>query len=71
CRGNTTEPPCPAASPTPSSGMSLKTLERQHILRAMEAEGGNKVRVARALGISRRRLYRLLEKQGLDGPATA
>ena len=70
-RPRTTEPPCPAASPTPSSGMSLKALERQHILRAMEAEGGNKVRVARALGISRRRLYRLLEKHGLAGPGTA
>ena len=65
------EPPCPAAPLTPSSGMSLKALERQHILRAMEAAGGNKVRAARALGISRRRLYRLLEKHGLDGPATA
>ena len=65
------ELPCPAAPPASSSGMSLGALERQHILQAMEAAGGNKVRAARALGISRRRLYRLLEKQGLDGPATA
>ena len=65
------ELPCQAAPPASSSGMSLGALERQHILQAMEAAGGNKVRAARALGISRRRLYRLLEKQGLDGPATA
>jgi transcriptional regulator with PAS, ATPase and Fis domain len=70
-RLRTTEPPCPAAPLTPSSGMSLKTLERQHILRAMEAEGGNKVRAAQALGISRRRLYHLLKTHGLAGPGTA
>ena len=65
------ELPCPAAPPASSSGMGLGALERQHILQAMEAAAGNKVRAARALGISRRRLYRLLEKHGLDGPATA
>jgi transcriptional regulator with GAF, ATPase, and Fis domain len=64
------ELPCPAVPPASSSEMSLGGLERQHILRAMEAAGGNKVWAARALGISRRRLYRLLEKHG-DGPATA
>ncbi|MGZ3304038.1 MAG: helix-turn-helix domain-containing protein [Isosphaeraceae bacterium] len=51
--------------------MSLGALECQHIRQAMEVAGGNKVRAARALGISRRRLYRLLEKQRLDGPTTA
>ena len=56
--------PCP-------SEMSLEAVDRQQILRAMEAAGGNKVQAARALGISRRRLYRLLEKHGLGGPATA
>ena len=56
--------------PRPSE-MSRWALERQQILRAMEEAGGNKVQAARALGISRRRLYRLLEKHGLDDPATA
>ena len=68
------ELPCPAApidflsifhaDPASSSGMSLGALEHQHIAQAMEAAGGNKARAARALGISRRRLYRLLEKHG-------
>ena len=65
------ELPCPAAPPASSSEMSLGALEHQHILRAMEAAGGNKVRAAQTLGISRRRLYRLLEKQRLDDPTTA
>ncbi|MEO6809516.1 MAG: sigma-54 dependent transcriptional regulator [Isosphaeraceae bacterium] len=40
----------------------LDSLERMHIRRVLEAEGGNKARTARALQISRRKLYRLLEK---------
>jgi len=56
--------------PRPSE-MSRSALERQQILRAMEEAGGNKVQAARALGISRRRLYRFLAKHGLGGPATA
>ena len=33
----------------------------------LQREKGNKVHAARALGISRRALYRLIEKYGLDG----
>jgi DNA-binding NtrC family response regulator len=43
----------------------LESLERLHIERMLQAEHGNKARAARALGISRRRLYRLLEKYGI------
>jgi DNA-binding NtrC family response regulator len=43
----------------------LADLERQHIQQILAGESGNKARAARALGISRRRLYRLLEKYGL------
>jgi transcriptional regulator with PAS, ATPase and Fis domain len=41
---------------------SLEALERRHVLSVLQQEGGNKVHAARALGISRRALYRLLEK---------
>jgi DNA-binding NtrC family response regulator len=48
-----------------SNGTHLEDLEREHIQRVLNAERGNKARAARALGISRRRLYRLLERHGL------
>jgi DNA-binding NtrC family response regulator len=59
-------PTAPSREPTiKSNGTHLEDLERKHIQRVLEAEGCNKARAARALGISRRRLYRLLEKHGL------
>ncbi len=55
-----------------SNGSNLEELERQHIRHVLDAESWNKARAARSLGISRRRLYRLLEKHGLTKPiATA
>jgi transcriptional regulator with GAF, ATPase, and Fis domain len=64
------EPP-PAASPTADpAGTGLDAIERSHILRVVEAERGNKARAARALGVSRRKLYRLLERHGLADPGT-
>jgi DNA-binding NtrC family response regulator len=60
----------PAAAPAPASpGTSLSARERAHIVRVLDAEGGNKARAARALGVSRRKLYRLLEKHGLADSA--
>jgi len=44
------------------SSDDLASLERTHILEILQREGGNKARAARALGINRRRLYRLLQK---------
>jgi len=45
-------------------------VERQHLIQVMQQEKGNKVHTAKALGISRRALYRLLEKYRLtDEPA--
>jgi len=64
-----TQPPA-VTSPAPSRGQDLSALERQHIVRVLESEGGNKVRAARALGISRRRLYRLLDKHDISRPST-
>jgi DNA-binding NtrC family response regulator len=47
---------------------NLHWMQRQHILAVLEEARGNKVHAARALGISRRALYRLLDKYGLRGP---
>ncbi|HET6883666.1 MAG TPA: sigma-54 dependent transcriptional regulator, partial [Pirellulales bacterium] len=43
----------------------LEEIERAHVVDVMEREQGNKARAARALGINRRSLYRLLEKYGI------
>jgi DNA-binding NtrC family response regulator len=64
----------PAATVAPASDADrtdLDAIERSHILRVVEAEHGNKARAARALGVSRRKLYRLLERHGLADPGTS
>ena len=53
-----------AALPHPGT-MTLETMERTMIVRALEHYGGNLTRVAEALGLSRPALYRRLEKHGL------
>ncbi len=48
---------------TPAAGFDdLASLERAHIVAVLQKEHGNKARAARALGIHRRKLYRLMDR---------
>jgi DNA-binding NtrC family response regulator len=55
--------------PAVASGDSdlLITVEREHIQRALLRSGGNKKAAAKMLGLSRRALYRRLERLDLAG----
>jgi DNA-binding NtrC family response regulator len=44
---------------------SLEGHERRHVAAVLQRHGGNMVHAAKALGVSRRTLYRLIEKYGL------
>jgi DNA-binding NtrC family response regulator len=48
-----------SAEPT---GVRLEDLERAHVVRILRENHGNKAQAARALGIHRRKLYRMLER---------
>jgi DNA-binding NtrC family response regulator len=54
--------------PSPGSDVDLETLNRLHVAEVYRRHNGNKARTARALGIGRRSLYRLLEKYHIDQP---
>lgn len=45
----------------------LREVVRRHVLQVLRQERGNRVRAAQALGISRRALYRLIDKFRLEG----
>jgi transcriptional regulator of acetoin/glycerol metabolism len=60
-----------AAAPSPSATQDLDQVERDHIVRVLADVKGNKQAAARRLGISRRTLYRRLERHGLaEAPQT-
>jgi len=51
-----------SAGPAP---LTLEAAERDQILRALDAAGGKRIDAARVLGLSRRTLYRKLERHGI------
>jgi DNA-binding NtrC family response regulator len=63
--------PSGQASPTmaplapPAPDLSLEAAERDQIRRALDAAGGRRIAAARLLGLSRRTLYRKLDKYGI------
>jgi two-component system response regulator AtoC len=54
------------SSSTAGDPRHLSEVERRHVQAVLHEENGNKVHAARVLGISRRSLYRLIEKYHLD-----
>jgi len=48
--------------PTGAVTDDLATIQRAHVVDVLRRERGNKARAARALGVNRRSLYRLLDK---------
>jgi DNA-binding NtrC family response regulator len=67
-----------ASRPAPVPGVAAPTtgpddldgIERRHVADVLRRHGGNKVQAAKALGVSRRTLYRLIDKHRLaDGTA--
>jgi len=56
------------APPGPSADATLAEMEAAHVQAALERNRGNKLQTAAALGISRPRLDRLIERHGLDVP---
>ncbi|HVH88939.1 MAG TPA: sigma-54 dependent transcriptional regulator [Terriglobales bacterium] len=49
-----------------SSAESLQDMERQHIVRVLKENAGNKSKAARALGIERKTLYQKARRLGID-----
>ena len=56
-QGENSKPP-----PVSNSDINLAELTRARVVQALQKEQGNKLRSAKALGVSRRSLYRLIEK---------
>jgi DNA-binding NtrC family response regulator len=57
--------PAASGSSPAAAGDDLATIEKAHIVEVLNRESGNKARTARALGVNRRSLYRLLDKYGI------
>ena len=55
---------------TDAADHDFDAIKRRHIEDVLASQKGNKQRAARALGVSRRSLYRLLDKSAIDSQAT-
>jgi len=55
---------CRRNSTSPDEGIVLEDVEKKLIHRAIEKAGGNKSKAAKLLGITRRKLYSMLERLG-------
>jgi DNA-binding NtrC family response regulator len=55
----------PAAAEA-NAARTLEDMERQHILRVLQENAGNKSKAARALGIERKTLYQKARRLGID-----
>jgi DNA-binding NtrC family response regulator len=67
-----TRSPAPRASdsaPAEPQAQALGELERDHIVEVLRQVRGNRMAAAKVLGISRRALYRRLERYGIGGEA--
>ena len=56
----------PIATTLKKTDVDLETLNKLHVVQTYERCDKNKTKAARALGINRRSLYRLLEKFGIE-----
>ena len=52
----------------PAAGLSLEEMERSLIVKALDKARGNKTEAARLLGVTRRRLYSMMERLGVRPP---
>jgi DNA-binding NtrC family response regulator len=57
----------PSAAHGDATFRTLDEVDADHIRRVLRGVNGNKARAARVLGISKPRLYRLLERHGING----
>ena len=64
-RAAASAPPAFSSAASLHDGDSLASVEREHIQRALAKAGGNKKAAAQMLGLSRRALYRRLERLDL------
>jgi DNA-binding NtrC family response regulator len=55
----------PEPATSPEFDLSIEAAERDQIRKALEAAGGKRMEAARLLGLSRRTLYRKLDKYGI------
>lgn len=55
-----------SSGPIVAPEIDLAALTRARVVQALQHEGGNKLRAAKALGVSRRSLYRLIEKYHVE-----